>query len=77
MNIESIINTIKSKSSLSAIHDYQQRKVNKALRPLAYTSFDGDYMPFLSNMLTYTMANGYLPINPESALGYYVSTTTH
>ena len=62
---------------MSTIHDYQQLKANKALKPLAYTSFDGDYMPFLSNMLTYTMANGYLPINPESALGYYVSTTTH
>lgn len=77
MNIESIINTIKSKALSSAIHDFQQRKANKVLKPLAYTSFDGDYMPFLSNMLTYTMTNGYLPINPESALGYYVSTTTH
>lgn len=77
MNIESIINTIKSKALSLAIHDFQQRKANKALKPLAYTSFDGDYMPFLSNILTYTMANGYLPINPESALGYYVSTTTH
>lgn len=77
MNIESIINTIKSKALSSAIHDFQQCKVNNVLKPLAYTSFDGDYMPFLSNMLTYTMTNGYLPINPESALGYYVSTTTH
>lgn len=77
MNIESIIDTIKSKALLLAIHDFQQCKANKALKPLAYTSFDGDYMPFLSNILTYTMANGYLPINPESALGYYVSTTTH
>ena len=77
MNIESIIRTIKSKALLSAIQDFQQRKANKDLKPLAYTSFDGDYMPFLSNMLTYTMTNGYLPINPESALGYYVSTTTH
>lgn len=77
MNIENIINTIKSKALSSAIHDFQQHKADKALHPLAYTSFDGDYMPFLSNMLTYTMANGYLPINPESALGYYVSTTTH
>lgn len=77
MNIESIINTIKSKALSSAIHDFQQRKVNKVLKPLAYTSFDGDYMHFLSNMLTYAMTNGYLPINPESALGYYVSTTTH
>ena len=77
MNIESIINTIKRKALSSAIYDFQRLKASKALKPLAYTSFDGDYMPFLSNMLTYTMANGYLPINPEAALGYYVSTTTH
>ncbi len=77
MNIESAINTIKSKALLSVIHDFQQRKASNDLKPLAYTSFDGDYMPFLLNMLIYTMENGYLPINPESALGYYVSTTTH
>lgn len=77
MNIESVINTIQNKALSSAIHTFQQRKSVNALKPLAYTSFDGDYMPFLSNMLTYTMANGYLPVNPESALGYYVSTTTH
>lgn len=77
MNIECIINKIKNKALGSAIGTYQQLKTSKSLKPLAYTSFDGDYMPFLSNMLTYTIANGYLPINPESALGYYVSTTTH
>ena len=77
MNIEDIINTIKSRASLLAIQDFQQRKTNKILKPLVYTSFDGDYMPFLLNMLIYTMTNNYLPVNPESALGYYVSTTTH
>lgn len=77
MNIESVIQIIKNKALSSAILEFQQRKANNTLKLLAYTSFDGDYMPFLSNMLTYTMTNGYLPINPESSLGYYVSTTTH
>lgn len=77
MDIENIIPKIKRQSLASAISEFQKLKSNRTLKPLAYTSFDGDYMPFLPNMLTYTMANGFLPINPESALGYYVSTTTH
>lgn len=77
MNTESIIEKIKGKALLLAIQEYQRKKENKSLKQLAYTSFDGDYMSYLSNMLVYTMVNGFLPINPESALGYYVSTTTH
>lgn len=77
IDIENIIPEIEKLSLASAISEFQKLKSNGTLKPLAYTSFDGDYMPFLPNMLTYTMANGFLPINPESALGYYVSTTTH
>ncbi len=77
MNIDTIIPEIKRHSLESAISEFQKLKNDGALKSLVYTSFDGDYMPFLSNMLTYTMVNGFLPINPESALGYYVSITTH
>lgn len=44
---------------------------------LVYTSFDGDYMPYIYFMLEYAMMRGFTPINPEAALGYYVSTTSH
>ncbi len=70
MNIENIMPEIKRNSLASAISEFQKLKSNGTLKPLAYTSFDGDYMPFLPNMLTYAKANGFLPINPESALGY-------
>lgn len=77
MDVEKIIAEIEKRSLKKAIGKFIKLKSDKALKPLAYTSFDGDYMPFLSNILTYTMTNGFLPINPEAALGYYVSTTTH
>lgn len=77
IDINKIMPEIKKHSFASAICEFQKLKSSGTLKPLAYTSFDGDYMPFLPNMLTYTMTNGFLPINPESALGYYVSTTTH
>lgn len=44
---------------------------------LVYTSFDGDFMSYLHDMLEYTIKEGYVPVNPEAALGYYVSTTSH
>jgi len=46
-------------------------------RKLVYTSFDGDYMHYISNMQKYCLKDNLIPINPESALGYYVSTTVH
>lgn len=45
-------------------------------RETVYTSFDGDFMHFLNEMQKYVLSNGYIPINPEAALGYYVSTET-
>lgn len=54
-----------------------RHKKNDSPKKLVYTSFDGDYMNFLTNMLKFTKNNGYLPVNPESTLGYYVSTITH
>lgn len=44
---------------------------------LVYTSFDGDYMHYVCHMQEYVMAKGLTPINPEAALGYYVSTMSH
>lgn len=41
-----------------------------------YTSFDGDYMQYLPDMQLFVMDHGCIPINPEAALGYYVSTDT-
>lgn len=42
-----------------------------------YTSFNGDNMVFIDCMRRIAIINGYVPINPEYALGYYLSTTSH
>jgi len=42
-----------------------------------YTAFDGDDMVFIDCMRNIAIINGYVPINPEYALGYYLSTTSH
>jgi hypothetical protein len=46
------------------------------LRPLVYTSFDGDYMSMMHWMCFVAHSLGYVPINPETALGSFVINTT-
>ncbi|MBC6356706.1 class IV adenylate cyclase [Lactobacillus helsingborgensis] len=46
-------------------------------RSLVYTSFDGDYMHYIPDMHKFCLNQNLIPINPESALGYYVSTINH
>lgn len=46
-------------------------------RPTVYTSFDGDHMVFIDCMREFAVKNGFVPINPEHALGYYLSTRAH
>jgi hypothetical protein len=46
------------------------------LRPLVYTSFDGDYMSMMHWMCFVAHALDYVPLNPEAALGSYVINTT-
>jgi len=47
------------------------------LRPLVYTSFDGDQMRYLHWMCYVALTLGYVPINPEAALGSYLLNTSH
>lgn len=42
-----------------------------------YTSFDGDLMVYIDCMRKLAVKNGFVPINPEHALGYYLSTRAH
>lgn len=46
-------------------------------RPTVYTSFDGDQMIYIDCMRKLAIRNGLIPINPEHALGYYLSTRAH
>lgn len=53
------------------------RYANKqAKRNVIYTSFDGDDMHYLYNICNYEIGRGNIPLNPETALGYYVSTVS-
>lgn len=48
----------------------------QAKRNVIYTSFDGDDMHYLYNICNYEISRGNIPLNPETALGYYVSTVS-
>ena len=73
MQIKTAIDSLATRYD-QAIFDKYASIVKK---PLVYTSFDGDFMNYLPHMLAFCKANGYIAINPEASLGYYVSTTTH
>lgn len=51
--------------------------LNKTPKKVVYTSFDGDYLDYINHMAYVALEAGCTPINPECALGYYVSTVTH
>lgn len=51
--------------------------LKKAPKKIVYTSFDGDYLDYINHMTYVALEAGCTPINPECALGYYVSTITH
>lgn len=59
------------------IEYFQKTFMNYTPRKLVYTSFDGDYMHYILDMHKFCMSKNLIPLNPESALGYYVSTITH
>ena len=49
---------------------------NKKDLDIIYTSFDGDDMHYISDICNYEISRGNIPLNPECALGYYVSTVS-
>lgn len=53
------------------VDEYAKSGVKKNV---IYTSFDGDDMHYLYNICDYEINRGNIPLNPETSLGYYVST---
>lgn len=49
---------------------------NSVQKDVVYTSFDGDDMHYLHNICSYEISRGNIPLNPETSLGYYISTVT-
>lgn len=48
----------------------------KDMREVVYTSFDGDDMHDMLAICNQTIEKNKIPLNPEMALGYYISTET-
>ncbi len=52
---------------------YKDQHMNKFI----YTAFDGDDMLYIDMMRDFVVQHGFVPLNPEHAFGYYVTTTMH
>ena len=69
-----------STTNVSAEEDYRNTVDEFANKPskknVIYTSFDGDDMHYLHNICDYEIKRGNIPLNPETSLGYYVSTVS-
>lgn len=61
------------KSFRSIVDDFSNKQSKKNV---VYTSFDGDDMHYLYNICDYEIKRGNIPLNPETSLGYYVSTVS-
>ncbi len=60
------------------VTDAARQAVGRALTTrLVYTSFDGDHMHLVDSMCYAAHSHKSVPVNPEAALGYYISTTHH
>lgn len=71
--VQELFNIIDSEEVVNLIN----RTLDATSKKVVYTSFDGDYLDYINHMAYITMKAGFTPINPECALGYYVSTHTH
>lgn len=70
------LSDLQKKLSKSVVKSFEML-FDRPLKPLVYTSFDGDNMHYLEWMCYITHKLGLVPVNPEAALGYYLSTTAH
>lgn len=55
---------------------YLSKLHSRNMGKLVYTSFNGDYIGYIENMVYDALRSGYVPINPECALDYYLSTVS-
>lgn len=55
----------------------ESAKDAKNLRPMVYTSMDGDDMKYVDFIRVFCYQNGAVPANPMATLGYYTSTIGH
>lgn len=58
--------------TLKIIEEFKE----EALKKIVYTSFDGDDMNHMLQICRTALESDKIPLNPEMALGYYISTVT-
>lgn len=75
LNNELTLNSFKSTVPQNVITYLNKIYSNKNAK-LVYTSFNGDYIGCIDNMVYDAVRSGYVPINSEFALGYYLSTVS-
>ena len=69
--VKNIYNKL-SDDTKRAIEEFRQ----EPLRKVVYTSFDGDDMHHMLKICDRVLKEGKIALNPEMALGYYISTET-
>lgn len=65
------VDVVVEKNWREIVDEYEKSGTKKNV---IYTSFDGDDMHYLYNICDYEINRGNIPLNPETSLGYYVST---
>lgn len=68
------VKNINYNENLTKIADYYSQSKDK--KDVIYTSFDGDDMHYLHDICKTEIDRGNIPLNPETSLGYYISTVT-
>lgn len=72
-NINRVKNVNYNEELIKIADDYIKTKDKKSI---IYTSFDGDDMHYLNDICKTEIDRGNIPLNPETSLGYYISTVT-
>ena len=73
LTIEAFIKAIDNREIIEKFESVVKQKPKQVV----YTSFNGDFLDYINHMVYVALKMGYTPINPECALGYYLSTITH
>lgn len=71
------INNALEKTKLEELSGTVKDSNPKLLRPMVYTSMDGDDMKYVDFIRVFCYQNGVVPANPIATLGYYTSTIGH
>lgn len=73
LNLEEFIDAVEKPEIIDIFDGVLKERTKRVV----YTSFNGDFLDYINHMVYVALKLGYTPINPECALGYYLSTSSH